>query len=111
MIAAFDRLELPARFLVGVILATVAGIAIALVDSSPGWDDTGVTVFGLFLAAAVGAAIAGSRPWLVALLVGGFVPLLEIPRGAGSAPLFALLVAAVGAGVGSMLGRVIEANR
>jgi hypothetical protein len=111
VIAAFDRLELPGRFLVGLIVATIAGVAIALVDSSQGWDDTGVTVFGLFLAAAVSAAIAGGRPWLITLLVGGFVPLVEIPRGGAGASLFALLFAAVGAGVGAVLGRVFEANR
>jgi len=79
-------------------------------DSSPGWDDTGITVGALLIASAVTAALAGQRPWLVALLVGGFVPLLEIPRGAGGASLVALLFAGVGAFVGSMLGRVFEQN-
>jgi len=99
------------RLVVGTAVALAAGLAIGLADSSPGWDDTGVTVFGLFLAAAAGAAVAGRRPWLIALFVGGFVPLLEIPRGGGSAPLFALLFAGVGAGVGSTLGRVRETGR
>ena len=96
------------RFALGIGLALVAGVSIGLVDSSPGWDDTGITVFSLVIAAGVSAALAGRRPWLVALLVGGFVPLFEIPRGAGATPLVTLLFAAVGAGVGSVLGGVFE---
>lgn len=96
------------RFLAALVLAAVAGIAIALMDSSPGFDDTGVTVGSVFLGAAVTAAIAGRRPWLPALLVGGFVPLIEIPQGGGGAPLVTLLFAGVGAGVGYLLGRTFE---
>jgi hypothetical protein len=105
-LAGLDR-----RPIVGMAAAAAAGVAIALIDSSPGWDDTGITVFGLFLAAAISAAIAGRWPWLIALLVGGFVPLIEIPRGGESGPLFALLFAGIGAGVGYMLGRVFETSR
>jgi hypothetical protein len=102
-LAGMDR-----RLGLGLLLAAALGIGVALLDSSPGFDDTAVTVFALLIAAAICAAIAGRRPWLVALLVGGFVPLFEIPAGAGGAPLVALLFAGVGAFVGSMLGRVFE---
>ena len=100
------------RFAIGAVLAAAAGIGIALVDSRPGFDDTGVTVFALLIAAAVTAAVAGRRPWLMALLVGGFVPLVEIVgQGTDAAPLVALLFAGVGAFVGSMLGQVFEQSR
>ena len=98
------------RLTVALLLAAAAGAAIALVDSSPTRDDTGLTVMALLVAAGVTAAIAGRRPWLVALLVGGFVPLLEIPRGGGGASLFSLVFAGVGSGVGYMLGQVLEQN-
>jgi hypothetical protein len=96
------------RFLAALVLATAAGIGIALMDSSPNFDDTGITVGSLFLAAGISAAIGGRRPWLFALLVAGFVPLIEIPRGDGGAPLFALLFAGIGAGVGFVLVRTLE---
>jgi len=104
-LAGVDR-----RFAVAVGLALAAGLAIALVDSSPRWDDTGITVFALLIAGGLTAALGRRRPWLFALLVGGFVPVLEIPRGAGTGPLLALLFAAVGAGAGSVLGNVFDAN-
>lgn len=99
------------RFGLASVLALAAGLAIGAVDSSPAWDDTGVTVFALLLASGFIAALAGRRPWLIALLVGGFVPLLEVPRGAGTGPLFALLFAGVGAGVGHVLGNTFDGSR
>jgi len=109
-LAGIDR-----RLGLGLVLAALAGIGIAVMDSSPGWDDTGITIGSLFLAAAIAAALAGRRPWLVALLVGGFTPLVEIVgqggRGAGLAALAALVFAGVGAFVGSMLGQVFEQNQ
>ncbi|HEX8026667.1 MAG TPA: hypothetical protein VF484_10715 [Candidatus Limnocylindrales bacterium] len=105
-LTAIDR-----RLGLGILLAAAAGIGIALMDSSPSWDDTGVTVFALLLAAAGCGALAGRRPWLIALLVGGFTPLIEIVgQGHGGAALVTLLFAGVGAFVGSMLGRVFEQN-
>jgi hypothetical protein len=98
------------RFVAALVLAAIAGVAIGLVDSSPGWDDTGITVASLFLAAGITAAISRRRPWLFALLVGGWVPVLELPRGGGSAPLFALLFSGVGAGVGYMLARTLASE-
>jgi hypothetical protein len=98
------------RFAIAAGLALAAGLAIGLVDSSPTWDDTGITVFALLIAGGLTAALGRRRPWLFALLVGGFVPAFEIPRGAGAGPLFALLFSAVGAGVGTVLGGVFDAN-
>jgi hypothetical protein len=109
--AAFVALNRRAtRFEGAVIAAAFAGLWIGRMDSAPGFDDTGVTVFALLGISGIAAAIAGRRPWLIALLVGIWIPIFEVPRGAGSAPLFALLFSSVGAGVGYVLGRVLEAN-
>jgi hypothetical protein len=106
-LAGVDR-----RLMLGAGLALIAGLAIGVVDASPGWDDTGITVFALLVGSAASAAVAGRRPWLIAILVGGFVPLLEIPPGpSGAMALVAFLFAGVGAGVGYLLGRVFEENR
>ena len=48
------RIEEPARTIdrrhaTAFVVAVVAGIGIALIDSSPGWDSTGITA-GLFVA-------------------------------------------------------------
>jgi hypothetical protein len=82
------------------IAASAIGLGIAAVDSRPGFDATGVTV-GLLVAAAAGfSAAARTRPWLWALLIGIWTPLLEVPAGGGPAPVAALAIAAAGALVG-----------
>jgi hypothetical protein len=80
-------------------LALVAGTAIGLMDSSPGWDSTGITAGLLLLVSAIIAAIAGDRPWLWAVLVGGPLPLFELPGGS-TGSLIAIGFAAVGATIG-----------
>ena len=90
------------------ILALAAGLAIGLLDSRPGWDDTGITAILLAVAAGLLAAASGRRPWLWAILVGIWVPLLEIPAGGSVASLLALAIAAFGAVVGHGLARLLE---
>lgn len=87
------------------VTALAAGIAIGAMDSRPGFDDTGVTVTLLVLAAGVVAAIDGRRPWLWALLVGAPLPIIEVPSTGSSAPLVALLFAAIGASIGVIVRR------
>jgi hypothetical protein len=78
-------------------VASVAGIAIAWLDSRPGFDATGITVVSLAVASAAIGFVAGRSPWLWARLVGAPTPLLEVPASRDAGPLAALAVAAVGA--------------
>ena len=48
-------------------IAIICGLAIRWVDSSPGWDDTGVTAFALLATAGILALLAPRRVWLLAL--------------------------------------------
>ncbi len=81
-----------------VILA--AGLAIAWVDTRPGWDDTGMTAGALAIAAAAGS-LARIPPWLATALV--VVPILaaELPGGTGA--LLAIPFALAGAHVGEFI--------
>ena len=91
--------------------AVAAGLAVALLDSRPNWDDTGITAVLLFATAFVVAAVAGRRPWLWALLVGGWTPLLEVTTAGAAGSLIAMVIAALGAGAGYGLARVIAGGR
>ena len=82
------------------VVAITLGLAIAWVDSRPGWDDAGITAVSLLTVGAVTAALSGHRPLLWAVLVGVWTPLLEIPASGDPAPLIALGFA----GAGSLLG-------
>jgi hypothetical protein len=82
------------------VLAVAVGVVIAVIDSSPGWDSTGITAGALVIAAAVVAWVTRDRPWLWALLVGLPTPALGIVRTGNAGSLLALAFAAAGAALG-----------
>ncbi len=94
------------------IVAIVAGLLIAVLDSHPLFDATGVTAFGLAIAGFVAVLIDGSgRPLRVAMLavmVGIWIPLVEIAPSGAFAPLLALVFAAGGAALGMVALRVMR---
>jgi len=93
------------RYATAFVVAVAAGIAIALIDSSPGWDSTGITAGLLLIGAGVASAIGRDRPWLWALLVGLPTPLLETVRDGNTGSWLALGFAALGAAIGWVIAR------
>jgi hypothetical protein len=85
----------------GAAFAVAAGLAIAWVDSRPGFDATGMTVTALVLAASLAVIIGGIRTfgWALVLgcLAGVWVALLELRGAPGAASLAALVFALAGA--------------
>jgi hypothetical protein len=88
------------------IIAAALGIAIALVDARPTWDDTGITAGVVLITAFIVSALAGRRPWLWALLVGVWVPAITIANGGDPAAVLALGFAVVGAYAGHAVSRL-----
>ena len=90
------------------VVAVVAGIGIADVDSRPGWDSTGITAGALALAALIAVLIDGSgravRVAAIAVLVGIWIPILEVAT-PGTQPLIAFVFSGVGAFVGWVIVR------
>lgn len=93
------------RDLVAAVVAIGFGLAVAWMDSRPGFDATGITAGSLLITGAVAAFIARRRPWLWALATGIWVPLFEIRDTSMLAPLAALVFAGVGAAVGWFVAR------
>src|SRR5262245_45018354 len=89
-------------------VAVVVGWGIALVDSSPGWDDTGITAGALFAAAAACGALVPKHAWRWAVAVGSWVPLLGIARHQNYGGLLALAFAFAGAYAGAFGRRIIS---
>lgn len=58
--------------------ALAVGMVITYVDSTPSWDDTGITALALLLGAGVIGLFARRRPWLFALAIGLWIPLRGI---------------------------------
>ena len=99
-----------ARNLIAGALALIGGLAIAYMDSRPGYDDTGVTAVLLLSVAAIAAAIGGTRLWLWAILVGAWTPIIEIGSGGSTGSLLALVFAAAGAAVGYLATRSVRSR-
>jgi hypothetical protein len=93
------------RYATAFVVAVAAGIGIALIDSSPGWDSNGITAGLLFLGAGVAAAIGRDRPWLWALIVGLPTPILETIHDANTGSWLALVFSAIGAAIGWSVSR------
>jgi hypothetical protein len=78
--AAFvtDRTRILHRYLL--VTATLAGIAIAVVDARPAWDDAGITAGAMAIVAGAPGLVGPQRPWLWALAVGLWIPASALVR-------------------------------
>jgi len=89
-------------------VALVLGGLLAYVDSSPGWDDTGVMAGAIFLASGLLGFLGPQRPWLWALALGLWIPLLGIVREQNYGSLVALVLAFAGAYAGMAVRRAVS---
>lgn len=91
------------------IIAIAIGGAIAWLDSRPNWDDTAVTAALIFITAAMFGGINPKRPWLFAIAVGSWIPLIGIITAGNTASLLALVFAFLGAYAGMLIRSTIFA--
>lgn len=89
--------------------ALILGGLITYVDSQPGWDDTGVTAMAVLAVSGLLGLVAPRRPWLWALAVGAWIPLLGILRDGNRGTLLALAIALAGAYAGMAVRRMATA--
>ncbi len=87
------------------VVALAVGGVIAYVDSRPTWDDTGVTAVAIFVSCCLLGTVQPARPWLWALAVGMWIPVLGIARSSNYGSLLALPFAFAGAYAGMALRR------
>jgi hypothetical protein len=89
------------------VVALALGGVIAYVDSRPTWDDTGVTAGAIVISCGLLGAAGPSRPWLWALAVGLWIPLLAIMKSQNYGSLLVLAFAFAGAYAGMGLRRLV----
>ena len=92
------------------ILGVILGLAIAWIDSQPGWDDTGVSVFLILTVAASIGYLTGQKPWLAALAVSIWIPLWAVIHTHNYGGFMALLPGFAGAYGGYILKRLTWRN-
>ena len=91
-------------------LALVFGLAIAYIDSSPGWDDTGVSAAAVLAVSGSFGVLYPARPWLWALAVGAWIPAFGIVREFNYASLLALVFSFAGAYAGAVMRRALATS-
>jgi hypothetical protein len=91
--------------------AAIIGLSIGWVDSRPAWDDAGITAMALLSTSAIFGMLGRTRPWRWAILIGIWVPLIEIARSGNFGSLLALVFTFVGAYGGALLRRLLEQNK
>ena len=80
--------------------ATIAGLTIAWIDSRPNWDDTGISVLMIIVAATLFGYLSSQKPWLTALTVSIWIPLFGIFLSHNFGSLLALIPGFAGAYLG-----------
>jgi hypothetical protein len=93
-----ERFTVMQKILIGI--AAIAGLFSLYVDTRPNWDDTGVLAFGILLVCGLLALIGYQRPWLLALVVGIWIPLHGVLITQNYGSIIALIIAFIGAYAG-----------
>jgi len=88
--------------------ATAGGIFFAYVDALPKFDDTGILVFAILIFSGLLGLSGARRPMLLALAVGLWIPLHDIPASGNFGALLALVFALAGVYIGWALNRLIR---
>jgi len=97
-------------FNLSVLFACVFGILIAWIDSQPNWDDSGISAFMILLVSMLTAYIAKRKPWLIALVVGVWIPLYGIITMHNFGSLLVLLPGIIGAYTGWWIEKLMTAK-
>ncbi len=81
-------------------VALALGGLITYVDTLPTWDDTGITAAALLVISGVLGFLGPSRPWLWALALGVWIPIVGFVRTQNYWAMVALVLAFLGAYAG-----------
>jgi hypothetical protein len=86
-------------------IALLLGLVMALIDNQPSWDDTGLSALAIVGATGLLSLIEPTRPWLWAIAIGSWFPLLAISLHGNFGALLALLFAFAASYTGSFVRR------
>ena len=96
-------------FLFWCILALLMGLLIALIDSRPKWDDTGISAALVFSIAIIFGFLTSKRPWIVALAVSIWIPIFSIVFSHNYGGFLALIPGFIGSYIGFFIAvKIIE---
>jgi len=99
------------RFIFTAVISISGGILIFIIDSSNGWDDTGITVGMLLLLSAFCGYLSPKKFWLWALLSGVWIPLNGIIKNNDPLFLFILLITFAGSLAGAAMRKAFQRRK
>ena len=92
-----------AKFWTTIIFACVIGFALAKIDTSKNWNDTGITVGLVLISSFIFGVIMPRLAWLWAIIIGGFIFSFNAIQNNNYGSAGAILFAFVGAYSGVLL--------
>jgi hypothetical protein len=95
------------KWLISLALALAVGLAIGLVDTSPHWDDAGITALAMVCASGLLGLLHPRRPWVWGLAIGIWIPLLNILAAHNASAILALIFPFAGAYIGAFGRRLV----
>lgn len=87
--------------------AVVLGILLGLLDTRPGWNDTGISAGSLLLAGAILGWLSPAQAWLWALALGMWIPALNIAIYHNYGSVLALAFSFAGAYAGALARKAL----
>jgi hypothetical protein len=88
-------------------IGVASGLGLAVLDSLPSWDDSGILAGAMLLASGV-LGLAGARPpWLLGLAVGAGIPVRAIVAGGDPRIAVVLIIPLLGAYGGSLIRQAV----
>ena len=95
------------KFWILFILSIFLGMLIGYIDSSPHWDDTGVTVAMILFASSILGFVMPHRAWIWALSVGIWIPIWNIILNNNYSSVISIVIAFAGAYLGVLIYKLL----
>lgn len=91
------------RQILTLVATSTLGLGLGLVDTSPNWDDTGISAGVLVLLCLTFGAVRSAPAWAVALSIAAWIPLLNMAKSGNAESLMVLPIALLATYAGSGL--------
>jgi hypothetical protein len=98
------------RLVLSLVPASILGLALGLVDTSPNWDDSGISAGALVILCVSFGALRFAPPWASALAIGAWIPILNIAKTGNWSSMMVLPIALIAAYAGSGVRTAIRQN-
>ncbi len=95
------------KFWTTIIFACIIGFALAKIDTSKNWNDTGITVGLVLLSSFIFGAIMPGFAWLWAIIIGGFIFSFNVIQNSNYGSAGAILFAFIGAYAGVLFKKLV----